>query len=287
MRNHMLRLYHTNTLIITEIAEYSVYADGGIYGYLPVREAPEDIKVGDSVEAFIYIDAADEVVATMAVPYTEIGECAYLEVIDNGERGTFLDWGLPKDLLLPYSEQTRTVQTGDFVVVYVYQDERQRPVASMRLHRYLEEDYEDLKINEAVDLLIAGKSDLGYKAVINNEQLGLIYHEELTQPLIIGTRMKGWVSKIREDGKININVNKLDNETRDDLENEIMAKLKESAGCLHLSDKSSPDLIYARFKVSKKNFKRALGNLYKKRLINISPEFIELVTKDGQGNEDN
>lgn len=276
----MLKLYHTNSLTVTEIAEYSIYVDGGEYGFLPIRDVPEGLKVGDSVEAFVYLDSADEIVATMAQAFAGFGECAYLEVVSNGERGTYLNWGLPKDLLLPVSEQFGTVQLGNFYAVYVYQDESQRPIASMKLHKFLDDHYGDLELNEAVDIMIADETDLGFKAIINDEQLGLIYHEELTQSLEIGAKMKGWVSKIRDDGKINININKLDDEDRDELEEKILAQLKESEGRLDLSDKSSPDLIYKRFNVSKKNFKRALGALYKKRLIKISPEFIESIPEE-------
>ena len=274
----MLKLYQTNQLTITKIAEYSVYAEGHGCSHLSLREAPKDIKVGDSVQAFVYLDASDEVVATMAKSYAQVGECAYLEVVSTGERGTFLNWGLPKDLMLPLSEQSRAVREGDFCFVYVYQDGSERPVASMKLHRHLNEHYGDLELNEAVDLMIAGKSELGFKAVINNKQLGLIHHEELARPLKIGTKMKGWVKKIRDDGKVNININNLDNETRDELEEAVLSRLKENGGRLNLSDKSAPDLIYTNFSVSKKNFKRALGSLYKKRLIKISPEFIELIS---------
>jgi predicted RNA-binding protein (virulence factor B family) len=279
-RLYMIRPYHTNSLTVTEITEYSVYADGGEYGDFPIQETPDGIKVGDSVEAFVYLDSADDIVATMAKAYVEVGECAYLEVVSSGDRGTFLDWGLPKDLLLPFSEQLGAVRKGNFCAVYVYQDENQTPVASMKLHWHLDEHYGDLELNEAVELMVAGESELGFKVVINNEQLGLIYHEELAQPLQIGTKMKGWVKKIRDDGKINININKLDTETRDELEDAILTQLKENDGRLNLSDKSSPDLIYARFNVSKKNFKRALGSLYKKRMITISPKFIELPAEE-------
>lgn len=276
----MLKLYHTNLLTVTEITEYSVYADGGEHGGLPVRDTPEDIKVGDNVRAFVYLDAEDEIVATMAEAYAQVGECAYLEVVSSVEHGTFLDWGLPKDLFLPRKEQVGSLYSGDFCVVYVHQDDSQRPVASMKLHHHLDEHYDDLEIDQMVDLMIGAETELGFKAIINNEQLGLIYHEELARPLKPGTTMKGWVNKIREDGKINISINKLDNETRDELEEAILTQLKENDGRINLSDKSSPDLIYERFSVSKKNFKRAIGSLYKKRLINISPEFIELLSEE-------
>lgn len=276
----MLRFYHTNLLTVTELTEYSVYAECGEYSDIPLREAPEGIEVGDNAWAFVYLDASNEIVATMAKPYAEVGECAYLEITSTGENGTFLDWGLPKDLLLPFSEQVGTLREGDFCFVYIYQDESQRPVASMKLSMYLDEHYGDLELHEAVDIMIAGESELGVKVTINDEQLGLIYHSELSQPLQIGTKMKGWVKEIRDDGKVNININQLDDETREGLEETIIRQLEENDGRIDLSDKSSPDLIYARFSVSKKNFKRAIGNLYKKRKIKISPKFIELISED-------
>lgn len=283
----MLKIYQTNTLRVSEIAEFSVFADGGSYGRIPIRDTPDGIQINDEIEAFVYLDSADEVVATMTEPYAQLGDCAYLKVVSSGESGTFLDWNLPKDLLLPLSEQVGPLKEGDYCVVYIYQDKRQRPIASMKLHRHLDEDYGDLEVDEAVNLMIAAKTDLGYKAVINNEYLGLIYHEELTKPLKIGAKMKGWVSKIREDGKINVNINKLDDSTRSALEDTIMEQLKASGNRLDISDKTPPDVIYERFQVSKKNFKRAIGNLYKQRLITISPEFIELNPENERESQQN
>jgi hypothetical protein len=276
----MLRLYRTNKLTVSEVREFSVYADGGSFGPIALRDTYEGIDVGDVVEAFVYLDAEEEVVATMKEAMAHVGECAYLEVVSSGDRGTFLDWGLPKDLLLPYSEQTREVREGDLCFVYIFQDESQRPTATMRLHRYLDEDCDDLQIGEPVNLIIASKTDLGFKAVINDEQLGLIFHSELSRPLEIGTRMGGWVKDIREDGKVNLSISKLDGQARDNLQEMILSELRANNGRLEISDKSSPDLIYSVFKVSKKNFKRALGHLYKQRLINISREFIELVSNN-------
>ncbi len=272
----MLNLYQTNTLTVTEIREYSIYVDGGTYGPISLRETHDGLQIGDNVEAYVYLDAEDEIVATMARASANVGECAYLQVISDGPQGTYLDWGLPKDLLLPFSEQTQNLTEGRSYVVYIFQDDRQRPVASMKLHRYLDEEQNDLTVGEAVNLLIASESDLGFKAVINNEQIGLIYHDELARPLQIGTEMKGWVKKIRSDGKINLNINRMDNETRDQLDQEILDQLEQQGGRLDLSDKSAPDLIYASFKVSKKNFKRAISRLYKQRIITVSDTYIEL-----------
>ena len=273
----MLELYQTHTLTVSDIKEYSVIVDGGDYGPIRLQNAHVDIDIGDQVEAYLYVDSSDDIVATTAQAIAQIGECAYLKVVSNGGRGTFLDWGLPKDLLLPFSEQAGRVREGHYCFVYVFQDEHQRPIASMKLHRHLSEEHDGLQIGEAVDLMIASESELGFKAVINNKQLGLIYHGEIARPLEIGSKMKGWVKKIRDDGKINLNINRMDNETRDQLEEEILNKLKENNGRLELSDKSAPDAIYDVFKVSKKAFKRAIGSLYKQRLIKISAQFIELI----------
>lgn len=277
----MPELYQTNFLSITELNEYSAFVDGGEYGHISLREAPENVEIGDQVEAFVYRDASDAIVATMAKAHVQVGECAYLEVVSTAEHGAFLDWGLPKDLFLPYAEQAYSVQEGDGCIVYVYIDSSGRPAASTKLHRHLNEEKGDLKVGDGVDLLIAGESDLGFKAVINNQHLGLIFHSETSQPLDLGSKMKGWVKGIRADGKINLNINALDKDSRYDLEDEIHERLIDAGGRIDLSDKSSPDEIYAAFKVSKKNFKRAIGGLYKERIITVSRDYIELVKTPG------
>jgi predicted RNA-binding protein (virulence factor B family) len=282
----MLKFYHTNQVTVAEIGEFSIYIDGGEYGLIPLHETPEDIKIGDAVDAYIYLDATDDIIATMATAAAQMGECAYLKIISSDDRGTFLDWGLPKDLLLPLSEQTGRIREGDFCFVYIYQDEQHRPIASMKLHHFFDEKSDDLKLGQAVDLIIASASNLGFKAVIDNEYLGLIYHGELARPLEIGAKMKGWVQEIREDGKINVSTNRLDSEARDQLEETILNRLNENDGRLNLSDKSPPNLIYNTFGVSKKNFKRAIGGLYKQKLITIKPESIELISSSAPDNKE-
>jgi predicted RNA-binding protein (virulence factor B family) len=273
----MPNLYQMNVLTVVETGEGGVFLDGGEYEDLRLQDAGDDIKVGDKVEVFIYRSTLDNVVATLVPAYAKVGECANLEVVADEEHGAFLDWGLPKDLFLPHSEQAYYVDEGNYCVVYVYFDKQGRPVASTKLHKFLDEGQGNLEVGQQVDLLIADKTDLGYKAVLNNKHLGLIYHGELSHPLDLGSEMKGWVKKIREDGKINLNINALDAETRDELGTDILKQLKQEGGRINISDKSSPEEIFNRFKVSKKNFKRAIGSLYKQRLIKISPRFIELV----------
>ncbi len=282
VRFYMFKLYQMNSLSIVEVGDEGVYAenisDSEDDAPMPVYQAPDYVEVGDAVDAFLYRDSSGRLVATMQSAYVEVGQCANLEVVSSSQHGVFLNWGMPKDLFLPDSEQAYYVDDGDFCVVYVYMDKEGRPVASSKLYRHLSEKQDDLVIGQAVDLLISDETDLGYKAVINHTQLGLIYHNELSQPLQLGVRMRGWVKEIREDGKINLNINALDSETRDELEQKILFELEQAGGRLDMSDKSAPEEIYRMFKVSKKNFKRALGSLYKQRLITISAEYIERVS---------
>lgn len=283
----MLTLEKTHRLSILDINAKGAYVDGEKYGPVFLRKAPKTLQIGDRVNAFLYAETeskdnkdANSIVAIFIgekEAHAKIGECAYLKVVSVGDHGAFLDWGLPKDLLLPYSEQAFPVKQGDSCVVYITTDDNDRAVATTLLYHYLDEDGSNLRQGDAVDLLIASKSELGFKAVINNKYLGLIFHKELSQPLRFGSRMKGWVKLIREDGKIDLSINTLDKKTRDQLESKILNKLQKEGGRLMLSDKSSPDSIFSAFSVSKKNFKRALGSLYKQRLINIESDHIDLV----------
>lgn len=212
-----------------------------------------------------------------SAPLAQIGECAYLEVLEVGPYGAFLDWGLRKNLLLPHSEQAYPVKEGRRYVVFVYMDEQtDRPVCSTKLHHHLPETSLWLKPGQEVELLIAAKSPLGYKAVIDGNCLGLIYEQELSQPLQFGERMRGWVKAIRDDGKIDLSINNLTPAARDELSQRILDKLKERGGRLPLSDKSSAEDIHAVFKVSKSNYKSAIGGLKKQGLIRIDPGYIEL-----------
>lgn len=274
----MPKLDQVNRLTIASVNPKGVLVDAKELGSVFLREAPKDSKVGDTLNVFLYNDASEQITATAAKPLVALGECAYLKVVSINEIGAFLDWGLPKDLLLPYAEQAYPVREGASYVVYTYLDNSGRMVATTMLHHHLEETSETLKAGDRTELLIAGKSDLGFKAVINGEYLGLIYHDELSQPLRFGSRMKGWVKNIREDGKIDLSINTLDTQTRDQLELRILKELQQAGGRIELSDKSSPEVIFSVFKVSKKNFKRALGKLYKQRDIAIHEGYITLVS---------
>ena len=273
----MLKLDQTNHFTVISANPQQVIVDGLEYGDLPLRNAPGNLNVGDRIAAFLYRDRADRINITATRPLIQVGECAYLKVVAKTDLGAFVDWGLPKDLLLPFAEQAYPVREGAAYVMYAYRDNSGRMVATTFLHHHLDEQHGNLQAGEAVNLLIAGKSDLGFKAVINNQHLGLIYHDELSRPLPFGLRIKGWVKAIRNDGKIDLSIHTLDKQSRDQLEMRILRELHQSGGRIELSDKSSPEVIFSVFKVSKKNFKRALSSLYKQRLITIEPTFIQSV----------
>lgn len=274
----MLNLYQLNHLTICEIGADGVFLDGGNdTGEIPLLDANDDLKEGEKLEVFVYRNKDDDIVATIKSGFVRVGECANLEVVEVGEHGAYLDWGLPKDLYLPVKQQAYYVDEGDYCVVHVYLDKKGMPAASTLLYHHLDETQGNLEKGQKVGLLVADENELGFKAVINHKQLGLIYHSELARPLQLGTEMDGWVKGITEDGKINLNVNALDGDARGTLETQILEKLKKSNGRVNISDKSPPEEIYKTFNVSKKNFKRAIGNLYKQRQIIITPQYIERV----------
>ena len=281
---------HINELTVMESAAEGIYLDcSGIepdrlgghpakHVLLPNGDGPATAKVGETLAVFLYADSRDRLVATTKQPNAEVGQCAYLQVKETNDYGAFLDWGVPKDLLLPFSEQAYPVSEGKSYVVYLYLDKQSGRVAcSTKLHHFLEESSLWLKPGQRVELLIAGKSPMGYKAVINGTTLGLIYHEEISAPLKFGEKMPGWIKAIREDGRIDLSINTLDRETRDELSQQILAALDKNGGRLDLSDKSHPDVIFRQFRVSKKNFKRAIGSLYKQGAIRIHETHIEKV----------
>lgn len=285
----MPTLGQINTLNVIEKVADGLYLDGAELDeiFLPAWDSPEDVKEGDSLDVFLYLDVQDTIVATTTKPKAVVGECALLKVLSVGKFGAFLDWGLGKDLLLPHSEQAYPVEEGNSYVVYVFKDNRSdRIAATTKFHFHLEESSGPYQKGDQVDLLIAAKSELGYKAVINGTYLGLIHKTDLNQPLRFGESMKGWIKDVRDDGKVNLSIHTLDDDTRDELEQSILDKLGQNEGCLPFSDKSSPEEIFSAFKVSKKNFKRAISGLYKKRLISIEPTSITLVAK-GQSNTKN
>ena len=276
----MAQVGRFNKLEVIKEVDFGVYLDGGELDsiLLPQRYVPEGCELGDWVGVFLYFDSEDLLIATTETPRVEVGRCEMLKVIDINNAGAFMDWGLPKDLLVPYSEQLKPMEVGYSYVVYVFHDQNSdRIAASTRLQDYLAEESVWVKPRQAVELLIAGRTDLGYKAVINDQYLGLIFRDDAFRPLKVGERLPGFIKNIRSDGKIDLVISQGTLQGDHDLGEQIIESLRASGGVSTLTDKSEPDEIYRTFKVSKKKYKQALGSLYRSKRILLSAEKIQLV----------
>ena len=247
---------------------------------LPLRYAPENMMQLDEIEVFVYCDSDDNPVATTERPLVMAGEFACLEVMDiHPTAGAFLNWGLPKDLLLPYREQPVRVRKGEKVVVYVMADERSgRMVATRRFNRFLDVYRVTVGPGDAVDILVYEQTPLGYNAIVNSSWRGLLFRSDLgSEPMFIGRRLKGFVREIRANGKIDLTLNASGYQRVAPLGELILEALRENGGSLAFDDKSDPELIRDAFEVSKKAFKQALGLLYKQKLIRFEAPGIVLV----------
>lgn len=271
-----------NSLQVVKHTDFGLYLDGGADGeiLLPKRYIPSDSpsEIEDWLNVFVYLDSEDKLIATTEKPKVQVGEFASLKVVDINRVGLFLDWGLPKDLLLPHSEEKRPLQVGDYCVVHVFLDKRSKRItASAKLDRYLDKLPAKYQSGQEVDLLVVEATDMGFKAIINGQHWGLIHKNEVFKFLRSGMREKGYIKELRSDGKISLSLQPVGDELMGSLSQQILAKLREQGGVLALSDKSSPEAISAHFRASKGNFKKAIGGLYKQGLIQIHADRIELV----------
>jgi predicted RNA-binding protein (virulence factor B family) len=270
-----------NTLTVLRDSAPGVYLDGGEHGeiLLPNRYVPRQAAPGDRIEVFIYRDSEDRLVATTQTPRATVGEVASLKVVSvNRQIGAFLDWGLAKDLLLPFREQTGPVQVGQEVVVRVYLDEKtQRIVASMKLGKEPAQEAHYLRTGEQVEFLITEKTALGYKALVEGRHPALLYHEGISVPVAIGQQLRGFVRALRPDGKIDLSLDEAGFRRVAPLAQKIVNALQKNGARLSLDDDSPPEKIRQTFGVSKKSFKQALGTLYKARRIRFSKPGIELL----------
>lgn len=268
-----------NELIVLRRTAPGLFLDGQELGdiLLPKRYVTDSMQVGDTLRVFLYHDSNDYLVATTETPKALAEHCAYLTVAAVNRTGAFMDWGLPKDLLVPYSEQHVPMKVGRGYVVYVYVDQvTQRLVATTRLHKVLLEAGKHFSAGDRVQLLICGHSELGFKAVINDTHLGLIHQSDALQRLHTGQQITGYIKQIRSDQRIDLTLQAPDDASRSGLRERILAFLRSQGGSSTLTDRSSPEDIYATFQVSKANYKKALGALYKERLISLSKDQIRL-----------
>ncbi len=243
---------------------------------LPKSYVPEDLAPGDCIEVFVYRDSEDRLVAVTTKPLAQLEEFAYLQVVDVNRIGAFMDWGLPKDLLVPFSEQAQTMQVGKWYLVFVcYDEETDRLIGSAKVKQFIYFDDIDLALADEVDILPYKKNDLGVEAIVNNMYRGLVFESDIHQPLKLGLRIKAYVKNIREDGKIDLSLAPIGYKKSTDRNTElILKKLRVQNGYLPLHDKSTPEEINAVLGISKKAFKRTIGNMYKQKLIMITADGI-------------
>ncbi|MDD1614712.1 MAG: S1-like domain-containing RNA-binding protein [Methylococcaceae bacterium] len=276
----MLNIGKINKLNVVKKQGADVYLDNGTSGkvLLADKKLPENCQVGDALDVFVYVDSEGHLAGTTKTPLAQVDDIAWLKVVSLNYVGAFLDWGLPKDLLVPFSEQHHEMEVGKSYLVKVFLDEKNRIAATTKIDRFIADESVDFEVGQKVSLIIADKTELGFKAIVNNTHWGLLYQNELFQPLKRGQKLDGYIKKIRDDdGKIDLSLHHPGYGKVVSLTDNILIKLKENDGVLMLSDKSPPEAIYAAFGVSKKVFKQAIGALYKKQLITLDKNGIKLV----------
>ena len=268
-----------NQLEVVKEVDFGLYLDGGEEGeiLLPTRYVSEGCQVGDMLNVFLYLDIDERLIATTLTPLVQVGQFACLEVAWVNQFGAFLNWGLMKDLFVPFSEQKMKMQVGRKYVIHAHlDDESYRIVASAKVERYLSKDIPDYAPGTEVDILIWQKTDLGFKAIIDNKHSGLLYENEIFCTLETGMQMRAFVKQVREDGKVDLILQKPGFEKIDDFSKTLLDYIKEHGGRIHLNDNSPAEDIYDTFGVSKKTFKKGVGDLYKKRLISLQENGITL-----------
>ena len=268
-----------NQLEVVKEVDFGLYLDGGEEGeiLLPTRYVSEGCQVGDMLNVFLYLDIDERLIATTLTPLVQVGQFACLEVSWVNQYGAFLNWGLMKDLFVPFREQKMKMQVGRKYVIHAHlDDESYRIVASAKVERYLSKDIPDYAPGTEVDILIWQKTDLGFKAIIDNKHSGLLYENEIFCTLETGMQMRAFVKQVREDGKVDLILQKPGFEKIDDFSKTLLDYIKEHGGRIHLNDKSPAEDIYDTFGVSKKTFKKGVGDLYKKRLISLQENGITL-----------
>lgn len=275
----MIEIGKYNTLRIVKILSFGAFLDGREMGeiLLPIKYLPSDSQVDDFIEVFIYNDSEDRLIATTERAFAQVGDFAYLKVQQVNKIGAFLDWGLVKNLLVPFREQKETMQAGKSYIVYIYLDEEtDRIVASAKIERFLDKTPKVYEQSQEVELLIKNKTDIGYNAIINGKHTGLLYDNEVFQTLKTGQKIRAYIKKVRDDEKIDLSLFPSGYENIDKYTELILNKLRENNNFLPLTDKSLPQEIYKSLEISKKNFKKAIGKLLKNKIVKIEENGIRL-----------
>lgn len=274
----MIQIGRTYDLQVVKQTEFGVFLDAEDFGeiLLPSKHVPDGLGIDDVVEVFLYLDSEDRPIATTQTPKAQVGEFAYLEVKDNTPVGSFLDWGLDKDVLVPFAEQHRPMNVGDFYIVFLYVDNQDRIAATSKIDKMMMEDDEhDFRPQQSVDLIIGNTTELGFKAIVDHTHWGLLYKDEVDQRLSFGQSIGGYIKHVRADGKIDLSL-KSSSEIRESYSQVIQNYLKDHDGFAPVHDKSAPAEISDLLGMSKGQFKKAIGALYKQRVITIEKDGIRL-----------
>lgn len=280
----MINLGNYQTLYIVKKTDFGVYlsesremSEGEERVLLPIRQVPEGADIGDQLKVFIYRDSMDRLISTTAIPKITLGELAVLKVNDVTKIGAFLDWGLEKDLFLPFKEQTCRVMQGEEYLVALYIDKSSRLAATMDVYKYMKlaGDYEKDDIVEGIIYEI--KEELGAFVAVDNEYAAMIPAKEIHEKLRVGQRVKARVTSVREDGKLNLSIRQKAYEQMDRDAQIVLQVIEEYDGVLPYNDRVSPEIIERDFHMSKAAFKRAVGKLYKQRKIEIKEKCIRII----------
>jgi len=274
----MIEIGTYNTLEIVRDTSVGLFlSDGKTDVLLPNKYVPKRFEIGDEIIVFVYLDHEERLIATTLKPYVQRNEFAYLQVNYTNQYGAFLNWGLEKDLFVPFREQARKMENAKRYLVYAYLDEKtDRLVASSKLNQFLETENITLELNEKVDLVVSHITELGINVIINSKYKGLLYKNEVFENLSPGKKLIGYIKNIREDKKIDVSLHKIGTESIDENAQKILKELKATKGFLRLTDNSHPEEIKTVLKMSKKSFKKAVGTLYKQRIISINEQGIHL-----------
>ena len=283
----MIRLGSMNTLTLLRRDDKGGWLDAEDFGevLLPMRQLPRDAKPGSGVKVFVYLDGDGELVITGFKPFAQVGEFVGLKVISANRLGAFLDWGLKKDLFVPAREQSQPMQVDKHYVVYLYLDREGRVAATSKLDRFLDEGWPEYQAGDSVTLLPSEHTPLGIKAVVDGRYWGVLYRNELFGKVTIGREIRGFIKQVREDGKLDLTLNQPGKAGTETAAQKIMIRLQKQGGFLPVGDKSSPEVIYQLFAMSKGTFKKAIGALYKQGDIVIEEDGIRSNKADDSGQE--
>ncbi|HDM8145590.1 TPA: GntR family transcriptional regulator [Vibrio harveyi] len=276
----MIKIGQINSLEVIKTADFGVFLDGEDYGsvLLPNKYVPEGTELGAHLDVFLYFDSESQLAATIDKPIAQVGEWGLMKIEGINKTGAFVNWGIKeKDLLIPFSEQRARFTAGQNILVYVYTDKASgRIVGTTKFNKWLDKTPANYEVNEQVDLIIAERSQLGYKAIVNGEHWGMIFPSDVFGKLFIGKKLKGYIKQVREDGKIDLALQKVGVAKMDALSSKVIELLEKKGGFLPLNDKSSPEAIFEAFRTSKGTYKKTIGGLYKAGKIVIEKDGIRL-----------